>query len=109
MSAATSNAKTLRNASGIAAIAGAVLLVVAARRGGQAWLPSYLFIWLFTLGLSLGSLAWVTVHDLTGGHWGRDARPFAQSALRLFPLCALLAIPLLIAPSQLLPWMNPNA
>jgi hypothetical protein len=104
--APTQRARRLRNACLIAAGAGAALLVVADRKGGQAWLPSYLFVWLFVLGLSLGSLAWVTVHNLTGGDWGQAVRPFAQAALRLFPVCALLAVPLLFAPAQLLPWMN---
>jgi hypothetical protein len=98
-----------RNACLIAAGAGAALLVVAARQGGQAWLPSYLFVWLFVLGLSLGSLAWIAVHNLTGGDWGRAVRPFAQAALRLFPVCALLAVPLLFAPALLLPWMGATA
>jgi len=103
----TPAAGRLRNACLIAAAIGVVLLAVTGRQSGPAsWLPSVLFVWLFVLGLSLGSLAWVTVHNLTGGHWGRDARPFALAALRLFPLCALLAVPLLIAPSQLLPWMR---
>ena len=104
--AATPMARRLRNASLFAAAAGVVLLIVAGRQSGQAWLPSYLFVWLFVLGLSLGSLAWVAVHNLTGGNWGEATRPFAQAALRLFPLCALLAVPLLFAPAQLLPWMT---
>ncbi|MGC2459728.1 MAG: hypothetical protein WA446_01935, partial [Steroidobacteraceae bacterium] len=85
------------------------LLIVAGRQSGQSWLPSYLFVWLFVLGLSLGSLAWVVVHNLTGGDWGDAARPFLQAALRLFPLTALLALPLLVAPAQLLPWMHTTA
>ncbi len=109
MAAVTPNARGLRNACLIGAGAGVVLLVVAGRQSGQAWLPSYLFVWLFVLGLSLGSLAWVTVHNLTGGIWGQAVRPFAQAAMRLFPLCALLAVPLLFAPAQLLPWMNTSA
>ena len=72
-------------------------------------MPSYLFVWLFVLGLSLGSLAWVAVHNLTGGDWGRAARPFLQAALRLFPLTALLALPMLFAPARLLPWMGTTA
>jgi hypothetical protein len=106
MTAPTLPARRLRNACLIAAGAGAALLVVAGRQGAQAWLPSYLFVWLFVLGLSLGSLAWVTVHNLTGGDWGQVVRPFAQASLRLFPVCTLLAVPLLFAPAQLLPWMN---
>ncbi|MGA2190560.1 MAG: hypothetical protein ABSH33_18730 [Steroidobacteraceae bacterium] len=109
MAAVAAQARGLRNACLIAAGVGVVLLVLAGRQGGPGWLPSYLFVWLFVLGLSLGSLAWVTVHNLTGGNWGQAVRPFAQAALRLFPLCALLAVPLLFAPVRLLPWMNSTA
>ncbi len=90
----------------VAALAGVLLLVVSARQGGRSWLPSYLFVWLFVLGLSLGSLAWVAVHNLTGGDWEYEPRPFLQAALRLFPLTALLGLPLLLAPADLLPWLR---
>jgi hypothetical protein len=103
--AATPAARRLAAACLVAAGAGLLLLVVVGR-GGQPWLPSYLFVWLFVLGLSLGSLAWVAVHNLTGGGWGRAAGPFFHAALRLFPLNALLALPLLFAPAGLLPWMR---
>ncbi len=93
----------------VAAAVGLLVLVAAVRALGQAWLPSYLFVWLFVLGLSLGSLAWVGVHNLTGGEWGEAAGPFLQAALRLFPVCALLGLPLLLAPAQLLPWMSTSA
>ena len=106
MAALGPKARRLRNASLLAAAAGIVLLIVAGRQSGQAWLPSYLFVWLFVLALSLGSLAWVAVHNLTGGEWGEATRPFTQAALRLFPLSALLGVPLLFSPAQLLPWMN---
>ena len=109
MAAASPVARRLGTACLLAAGAGALLLIVAGRQSGQSWLPSYLFVWLFVLGLSLGSLAWVVVHNLTGGDWGDAARPFLQAALRLFPLTALLALPLLVAPAQLLPWMHTTA
>jgi len=104
--AAAGSVRRLGTACLLAAGAGALLLIAAGRLSGQPWLPSYLFVWLFVLGLSLGSLAWVVVHNLTGGEWGEAVRPFLQAALRLFPLSALLALPLLFAPAQLLPWMR---
>jgi hypothetical protein len=106
MKTATPAARRLVKACLVAAGAGALLLIVAAWKAGQPWLPSYLFVWLFVLALSLGSLAWVVVHNLTGGDWEYEVRPFLHGALRLFPLTALLALPLLFAPSQLLPWMR---
>lgn len=104
--AANSAARRVGSVCLLAAVAGVLLLVIAGRHDGQPWLPSYLFVWLFVLGLSLGSLALAVVHKLTGGDWGRGARPFTQGALNLLPLCALLALPLLLAPAQLLPWLR---
>src|ERR1019366_2856968 len=109
LAAATPGARRLGTACLLAAGAGALLLFVAGRQSGQSWLPSYLFVWLFVLGLSLGSLAWVVVPNRTGGAGGQAAGPFCQAALRLFPLTALLALPLLFAPAQLLPWMRTTA
>ncbi len=106
MAAATRAARRLAAVCLLAAGAGVLLLIGVGRQGGQPWLPSYLFVWLFVLGLSLGSLAWVAVHNLTGGDWGQAAGPFFQAALRLFPLNAFLAVPLLVAPAGLLPWMR---
>ena len=83
MAAATPVARRLGTVCLLAAGAGALLLIVAARQGGQLWLPSYLFVWLFVLALSLGSLAWVVVHNLTGGDWEYEVRPFLHAALRL--------------------------
>ncbi len=106
MAAAASRTRRVGAACLVASGAGVLLLLMAGRQSGQPWLPSYLFAWLFVLGLSLGSLAWVAVHNLTGGEWEQAARPLFQGALRLFPLTALLALPLLIAPARLLPWMH---
>jgi hypothetical protein len=106
MAATVPGTRRYVRASLLGALVGAVLLVVTAWHGGASWLPSYLFVWLFVLGLSLGSLAWVAVHNLTGGDWEYEARPFLQAALRLFPLTALLGLPLLLAPAELLPWLH---
>ena len=103
---ANSAVRRLGSACLLAAVPGVLLLVMAGRHDGQPWLPSYLCVWLFVLGLSLGSLALAVVHNLTGGDWGRGLRPFTQGALGLIPLCALLALPLLLAPAQLLPWLR---
>ena len=93
----------------VAAGAGALLLVVTGRHNGQSWLASYLFVWLFVLGLSLGSLAWSVVHNLTGGEWGLAIRPFLKAALQLTALSALLALPLLLAPPHCCPGCIPRS
>ena len=39
-----------------------------------AFYRAYLFGYLFFLGITLGSLAWVMMHHLVGGGWGRDRK-----------------------------------
>ncbi|MGH8147509.1 MAG: hypothetical protein ACREPY_14395 [Rhodanobacteraceae bacterium] len=70
----------------------------------QQTLLSYLFAFLFFTGLSVGSLALLMVHVLTGGAWGYYIRPALLAAARALPLMALLAIPVLAGMHVLYPW-----
>jgi hypothetical protein len=72
-------------------------------------LEAYLTAWWFTLGLSLGSLATMMVHHLTGGSWGRHVRPPMEAAARTLPLVALLFVPLLFGLHALYSWTEPGA
>jgi hypothetical protein len=69
-------------------------------------LASYLTAWLFALGLSLGALANLMLHALTGGRWGVPLYPALIVAVRLLPLLALLSIPLLVGADVLYPWAS---
>jgi len=64
---------------------------------------SYLFAWLLFLGLALGGMANLMLHNLSGGAWGSAVRPTFVAAARLVPLAALLGIPVLVAMRQLYP------
>lgn len=66
-------------------------------------MSSYLFAWLLFLGLSLGGMANLMLHNLTGGPWGVAVRPAFAAATRLVPLAAVLAIPVLLAMRSLFP------
>ena len=70
---------------------------------------SYLFAYLFWLGLSLGSLALVMLHHLTGGSWGFAIRRLLEAGMRMLPMVALFALPFLLAWKQLYPWADPDA
>jgi hypothetical protein len=70
----------------------------------SALLHSYLFAWLFLLGISLGALANLMVHALTGGRWGEPIRPPLIAAARLMPGVALLFLPILVGAQRLYPW-----
>src|SRR5205085_8046295 len=79
----------------------AAALAVRADRGPEV--SSYLFAWLLFLGLALGGMANLMLHNLTGGKWGVAVRPTFIAAARLVPLAALLGIPLLIGVRHLYP------
>jgi hypothetical protein len=72
-------------------------------------LLSYLYAFVFFTGLSLGSLALVLVHVLTGGDWGERLRPQLLAAARTLPLQAVLALPILIGLRALYPWADAGA
>jgi hypothetical protein len=56
---------------------------------------SYLFAYVFWIGLALGSLAITLLHHLSGGRWGAVIRRVLESSTRTFPLLALLFLPLI--------------
>lgn len=69
-------------------------------------LQSYLFAWLFLLAVSLGAMANLMVHSLTGGRWGEPVRPAWIAATRLMPVVAILFIPILLGTTRLYPWVE---
>jgi uncharacterized membrane protein YidH (DUF202 family) len=76
-------------------------------------MSSYLFAWLLFLGLALGAMANLMLHNLTGGPWGAAVRPAFAAAARLVPLAALLGIPVLLGMRSLFPiadggWFSPG-
>ena len=69
-------------------------------------LHSYLFAWLFVLGISLGSLGNLMVQSLTSGRWVVPVRPAWIAAARALPLVALLFIPVLLGVRWIYPWTD---
>lgn len=70
---------------------------------------SYLYAYLFWLGLALGSLAIVMLHHMTGGSWGFAIRRLLEAGMRTLPLMALLFVPILFAIERLYPWAAHDA
>ncbi|HEY1899317.1 MAG TPA: hypothetical protein VGG49_05955 [Steroidobacteraceae bacterium] len=79
------------------------------RHAPRQALLSYLFAFLFCCGVSVGSLALLMVHVLTGGAWGDLIRPYLLAAARALPFLALLSLPLLFGEPLLYPWATPAA
>src|SRR5437870_1073520 len=71
-----------------------------------AFARAYLFGYLFFLGITLGSLAWVMMHHLVGGGWGRAIQRIAEAAALNTVLMAVLFVPIALAARHLYPWAN---
>ena len=69
---------------------------------------SYLWSYIFVVGLSVGSLAWLMLQYLTGGAWGVAIRRPCEAAARTLPLVALMFLPILIGIPNLYPWSHAN-
>ena len=70
---------------------------------------SYLFAFLFWVGLAVGCLSISMIHHLTGGIWGLVIRRILEAGTRTFPLLALLFLPVAFGLGRLYPWASPEA
>jgi len=69
---------------------------------------SYLFGYLFWLGLSLGCFLVAMIHTLTGGRWGFPTRRFLEAGYLVLPLMLVLFIPICFGLHELYPWARPE-
>jgi hypothetical protein len=92
------------------AIALGLLMLIASIIGAffspDEFFRSYLFSYLFWIGLALGSMAIVMMQYLTGGAWGVVTRRTLESATRTLPLLALLFIPVIAGIPRLYRWSH---
>ncbi len=92
---------------GLVGLAGAV---IGALTGSlDRFFQSYLLAFLFWLGLSLGGLAFLMIHFLTGNRWGLAVRRINEAAANTLWLMAILFIPLLFNLKALYLWARPEA
>src|SRR5438105_3442348 len=88
----------------ILGIVAAVLSLIGATFDRPQFFHSYLFAWLFWIGLSLGALVIVMMQALTGGKWGAAIRNVSTAAFMTLPLMALLFLPVLFGAHQIYGW-----
>ena len=69
---------------------------------------SYLLGYLFVTGLTLGCFSLLMLHHLVGGSWGFAIRRPLEAGSRMFPLIALLFVPLLFGLEDLYLWARPD-
>ena len=85
---------------GLAACAGAGLV------WPKAFFPAYLVAYLFWVGIALGSVSLLLLHNLTGGQWGLTIRrPLEAAAMTILPM-AVLFVPIALGLRTLYPWAD---
>jgi hypothetical protein len=98
-----------RTRSWIAGGIGSVLLILGLFVNSAQFFRSYLWAYVFCVGLASGSLSWLMLQYLTGGAWGVVIRRPAEAAARTLPLLAVLFIPILLGMNKLYEWSLPGA
>lgn len=98
----------------IVGIVAILLCVVGAfalyNRGGlQQFFHAYLLAYVFWTGVSVGSLAILMLHHLSGGGWGLVIRRILEAATRVIPLMFVLFLPLIFGFKSLYEWARPEA
>src|SRR5216110_2851066 len=103
----------LERLQGTALVVGIVCLAVIGA-GGFVNAPNafraYLLGYTFWTGVSVGSLALMMLHHLSGCGWGVVLRRIFEAATRVLPLMAVLFLPILagVLLRQIYPWTLPE-
>jgi len=88
---------------GLAALALAIILGLTRPQG---FFESYLFAFLFWLGLSLGSLVLLFIQHLAGGSWGALITRQLEAGAAALPALAVLFVPLLFGLHHVFVWTD---
>lgn len=112
---ATNNTRLegLRKRSLIAGGVGLILLAIGLGLGVSGdeemltqFFRSYLYGYVFWLGLPLGALGILLLHNLVGGPWGYVTRRVLQAAVKTLPVMAILFIPIVFGMHHLYEWTH---
>jgi hypothetical protein len=88
--------------------AGLILLIIGAIFNVTQALRSYLWAYMFFIGLGLGTMAVDMLQFLTGGAWGVVIRRICEASMRTLPLLTLMFLPIAFGIHQLYQWSNAN-
>jgi hypothetical protein len=91
---------------GILALLGLAFSVVGAILSPRQFSFSWLFAFAYFFTLCAGCLFWIIVHHATDAEWSVLVRRQLENIVALWPVLALLFIPILIFRHQLYSWMN---
>jgi hypothetical protein len=90
----------------LAGAAGAVLSVIGFVINQEQFYTSYLIGYLLVLGVTLGSLGLLMMHQLSGGAWGVVSRQALGAASRVLPYLTILFIPIIVGMPHLYEWTH---
>ena len=90
-------------------IAGVLLLITGFLLDRDQALRSYLFAYVFSIGMGLGSMGILLLHHTVGGKWGMVIRRMSEAGSRTIPYMAVLLLPVLLGIPTLYPWARPDA
>lgn len=90
----------------LAGAAGLVLSGVGYATNPVMFFPAYLIAYMLVLGLTLGALGFLMVHQLSGGAWGVVSRQSLGAASRVLPYVTLLFIPIVLGMPHLYEWTH---
>ncbi|MGH7952126.1 MAG: hypothetical protein ACREFE_09435, partial [Limisphaerales bacterium] len=69
---------------------------------------SWLFAFIFWIGLTIGCFNGAMIHYLTNGRWGFATRRFLEAGFMTLPVMAIFFIPILFGLHELYPWARPH-
>jgi hypothetical protein len=104
-----SDIKSLRTKAVALGVIGLILTIAGAFLDKDQFFRSYLWAYVFWVGISVGCLAWLMVQYLSGGAWGVMIRRVAESAAQTIPMWLVLFVPIIIGIPILYgnSWANP--
>jgi hypothetical protein len=74
--------------------------------GPTQFYRSYLWTYMFIIGITIGPLAWLMLQYVTGGAWGLVIRRSCEAATRTLPLVLAMFLPIVIGINNLYPWAH---
>ncbi len=93
----------------LAGIAGMLASVAGLLLDREQFLRSYLFAYLFWIGMGIGCLGILLLHHTVGGKWGMLIRRMCEAGGRTLPFMIVLIVPILVSIPTLYEWARPEA
>jgi hypothetical protein len=87
-------------------VVGLVIGLMGSEESLDQFFRSYLFGMMFWLGIPLGSLGVLMLHNMTGGPWGYVIRRILEAAIKTMPLMAILFVPILFGIHNIFEWSH---